>query len=147
MWILRALANLLVYVAVGVALALVVAALWALVRGGNFAASFRIACYLFGGVMLVLAAGRPATVVQRRGDVRPTARGACVDDSEPSRPVTEHRGRLPADGHRAARTGRRARRPALSLRLESARPGAVSSVGRAPARQAGGHWFEPSTAH
>src|SRR4026209_2776735 len=26
-------------------------------------------------------------------------------------------------------------------------PGAVSSVGRAPARQAGGHWFEPSTAH
>jgi hypothetical protein len=25
--------------------------------------------------------------------------------------------------------------------------GAVSSVGRAPARQAGGHWFEPSTAH
>ena len=27
------------------------------------------------------------------------------------------------------------------------RPRAVSSVGRAPARQAGGHWFEPSTAH
>jgi hypothetical protein len=26
-------------------------------------------------------------------------------------------------------------------------PWAVSSVGRAPARQAGGHWFEPSTAH
>src|SRR6476469_6697465 len=25
--------------------------------------------------------------------------------------------------------------------------GAVSSAGRAPARQAGGHWFEPSTAH
>src|SRR2546426_5229932 len=29
--------------------------------------------------------------------------------------------------------------------LQGAR--AVSSVGRAPARQAGGHWFEPSTAH
>src|SRR6185312_7972402 len=28
-----------------------------------------------------------------------------------------------------------------------ARARAVSSVGRAPARQAGGHWFEPSTAH
>ena len=28
-----------------------------------------------------------------------------------------------------------------------AAPRAVSSVGRAPARQAGGHWFEPSTAH
>jgi hypothetical protein len=27
------------------------------------------------------------------------------------------------------------------------RPGAFSSVGRAPARQAGGHWFEPSNAH
>ena len=26
-------------------------------------------------------------------------------------------------------------------------PGAFSSVGRAPARQAGGHWFEPSNAH
>ena len=31
--------------------------------------------------------------------------------------------------------------------LDCPRPGAVSSVGRAPARQAGGHWFEPSTAH
>ena len=27
------------------------------------------------------------------------------------------------------------------------RLGALSSVGRAPARQAGGHWFEPSSAH
>ena len=36
----------------------------------------------------------------------------------------------------------RFRRPA---RLKT--PRAVSSVGRAPARQAGGHWFEPSTAH
>jgi hypothetical protein len=26
-------------------------------------------------------------------------------------------------------------------------PGAVSSVGRAPALQAGGRWFEPGTAH
>src|SRR5205085_660701 len=31
--------------------------------------------------------------------------------------------------------------------LCSAAPRAVSSVGRAPARQAGGRWFEPSTAH
>jgi hypothetical protein len=38
--------------------------------------------------------------------------------------------------------------------LGAARPGArltvpraLSSVGRAPARQAGGHWFEPSSAH
>ena len=31
--------------------------------------------------------------------------------------------------------------------LQIGSTGAVSSVGRAPARQAGGHWFEPSTAH
>src|SRR6187455_756753 len=31
--------------------------------------------------------------------------------------------------------------------LQSHSTRAVSSVGRAPARQAGGHWFEPSTAH
>ena len=35
----------------------------------------------------------------------------------------------------------------LLRRVESPATGAVSSVGRAPARQAGGHWFEPSTAH
>src|SRR5690349_19471852 len=48
------------------------------------------------------------------------------------------------------------RRPAAKPTVDFARfpealrwapTGAVSSVGRAPARQAGGHWFEPSTAH
>src|SRR3712207_8661684 len=33
--------------------------------------------------------------------------------------------------------------PAILLRP----PRAISSAGRAPARQAGGHWFEPSIAH
>ena len=39
--------------------------------------------------------------------------------------------------------------PAPALRPLDTRPlsRAVSSAGRAPARQAGGHWFEPSTAH
>src|SRR5437660_909456 len=37
--------------------------------------------------------------------------------------------------------------PERRPRLSCAEAGAVSSVGRAPARQAGGHWFEPSTAH
>ena len=38
--------------------------------------------------------------------------------------------------------------PAARLRLDCpSAMRAVSSVGRAPARQAGGHWFEPSTAH
>ena len=40
----------------------------------------------------------------------------------------------------------RALRPVDLLKLESL-PRAHSSVGRAPARQAGGHWFEPSCAH
>ena len=57
MWILRALAHLLLHVAVGVACALVVAALWALARGGSFLDAFRIGCYVFGGVMFLLAAG------------------------------------------------------------------------------------------
>ena len=35
----------------------------------------------------------------------------------------------------------------LENRLQISHFWAVSSVGRAPARQAGGHWFEPSTAH
>ena len=51
-------------------------------------------------------------------------------------------------GHDDQRDDHRGRRlqPLLSrAKLET--PGAVSSVGRAPARQAGGHWFEPSTAH
>ena len=43
------------------------------------------------------------------------------------------------------RGGARVGGRAPSLRCRD--PRAVSSVGRAPARQAGGHWFEPSTAH
>ena len=40
------------------------------------------------------------------------------------------------------------RAPKVDLRSATlTAAGAVSSVGRAPARQAGGHWFEPSTAH
>ena len=43
--------------------------------------------------------------------------------------------------------GRAAKRCKTALSLQNLTIGAVSSVGRAPARQAGGHWFEPSTAH
>ena len=45
--------------------------------------------------------------------------------------------------------GRRRREPQVRARSfgRLRTPRAVSSVGRAPARQAGGHWFEPSTAH
>ena len=51
-------------------------------------------------------------------------------------------------GHDDQRHNDRGRRlqPLLS-QAKLSTPGAVSSVGRAPARQAGGHWFEPSTAH
>jgi drug/metabolite transporter (DMT)-like permease len=37
--------------------------------------------------------------------------------------------------------------PVVQRRLQSLAARAVSSAGRAPARQAGGHWFDPSTAH
>ncbi|MDX6449315.1 MAG: hypothetical protein QOG29_169 [Gaiellaceae bacterium] len=70
MWILRALAQLLVHVAVGVACALVAAALWALARGGSFLDAFRIGCYVFGGLMFLLAAGgqqRSYDVVETSG--------------------------------------------------------------------------------
>src|SRR6478672_8335004 len=38
-------------------------------------------------------------------------------------------------------------RTRVTLSYNSRRDRALSSVGRAPARQAGGHWFEPSSAH
>ena len=43
--------------------------------------------------------------------------------------------------------GGAAERAKSTFPLQNPTVGAVSSVGRAPARQAGGHWFEPSTAH
>src|SRR5437879_7343556 len=55
------------------------------------------------------------------------------------------------DNRFATRSGDRERRDSLCRPRGAGgtipRAGAVSSVGRAPARQAGGHWFEPSTAH
>ena len=41
----------------------------------------------------------------------------------------------------------RPRRPTDARAILGLLSRAVSSAGRAPARQAGGHWFEPSTAH
>src|SRR4051794_4872278 len=43
--------------------------------------------------------------------------------------------------------GERSSRSRRHKCLQTGTPREVSSVGRAPARQAGGHWFEPSTAH
>ncbi|MDH4177554.1 MAG: hypothetical protein OEW31_09460 [Thermoleophilia bacterium] len=42
--------------AVGLAVALAVAALWALARGGGFAEALSIACFVVGGLALMLAA-------------------------------------------------------------------------------------------
>jgi len=42
--------------AVGLVLALVVAALWALARGGRFSEALSIACFVVGGLALMLAA-------------------------------------------------------------------------------------------
>src|SRR5829696_5028468 len=57
----------------------------------------------------------------------------------------QRRRRCGYDDERHNDRGRRLQ-PLLS-QAKLSTPGAVSSVGRAPARQAGGHWFEPSTAH
>ena len=101
---------------------------------------------------------------------RATARSSCSTSPGPSAPSTPI-SRTSASGRRPRREGRAARarrvhgqllgnasalraearrrrgRPDSLPRLESPAARAVSSVGRAPARQAGGHWFEPSTAH
>ena len=68
------------------------------------------------------------------------ARAGTPPGREPSSLLAEHRAEL-----KAYAAKRQAVEP--SPRLNCPATGAVSSVGRAPARQAGGHWFEPSTAH
>ena len=110
-----------------------------------------------------LPAGSPATRATATSS-RSTWAAATRSSTRISRartvvpgPVAGHRGadrrgRLHRLVHRHAPPFRAApeRRPDRSRavpRLESLPARAVSSVGRAPARQAGGHWFEPSTAH
>src|SRR5207249_2802876 len=64
-----------------------------------------------------------------------TPRSAYTRVVTPTSPVRHHKPRRPQT------------RVPPKARLSWSLPWAVSSVGRAPARQAGGHWFEPSTAH
>ena len=76
-------------------------------------------------------------VVDRHGRRRPG-----------DRPLPLRRlGAPPAPGLRTAQA--HLTRPGLPAQRRWYHPprGAISSVGRAPARQAGGHWFEPSIAH
>ena len=76
----------------------------------------------------------------------------CRGDSSGAlgEPLFELRRSLVGHGHRVDDHDRHCSHPTgfrRTLGYTATRPGAVSSVGRAPARQAGGHWFEPSTAH
>ena len=105
----------------------------------------------YGNVVVVDVGGRLLEAVRppERGRRRTRPVGQC-------RNAPGH-GRLHGLVHRHAPPFRappreRAGRPGAvhtlaAARLHCHRPGAVSSVGRAPARQAGGRWFEPSTAH
>jgi hypothetical protein len=56
-------------------------------------------------------------------------------------------GKLPSDTEVARRSDQLPTEATAEDLRKQDKIGAVSSVGRAPARQAGGHWFEPSTAH
>ena len=79
---------------------------------------------------------------------RPRRRRACDPRRRPEsnrctrlcRPLRSHSATAPGARHIL---GVARARPVLPLRP----PRAISSAGRAPARQAGGHWFEPSIAH
>jgi hypothetical protein len=65
--------------------------------------------------------------------------------SGPPPPVQCRPDRVGLPGNRGVVNQPGRRRP--SARRYHPHPRAVSSAGRAPALQAGGHWFEPSTAH
>ncbi len=78
----------LIRLVVGLALALAVAGLWALARGGAFVDAFAIACFLVGGLTLMLAAaGSPS----RRDSVSWTQKWAFGDtfgENRSARPDT-----------------------------------------------------------
>ena len=52
----NAVARFVVQLVIGVLLALVVAALWALAKGGAFVSAFHVGLYVFGGIALLLGA-------------------------------------------------------------------------------------------
>ena len=115
---------------------------------------------------------RLAALERRRDDAAPghraarrapAALGRRQRRARPARRGRRHRHGRRRPGDRALPLRRLGAPPAAGLRAAQAhltRPGrpaqrrwyhpprgAISSVGRAPARQAGGHWFEPSIAH
>jgi hypothetical protein len=113
-------------------------------------------------------AARPRRGRLRRGHRRldrgDGPRGEAHRDDERRQPRRRRRLRLgssprPPDARPDARDPRPSRRGAAAPERESAArpvvpgagtlspPRAISSAGRAPPRQGGGHWFEPSIAH
>jgi len=67
MWVVRELLRLLFQIAVAIAIAIVLAGLLALVSSGGFAHALRIAFFLIGGLLILLAGtGNRATMANRR---------------------------------------------------------------------------------
>lgn len=66
MWIVRELFRLLSRVAVGIAIAIVIAGIKALVSGGDTFWTFRIICMLLGGLYLLLGAAGTGSAASRR---------------------------------------------------------------------------------
>jgi hypothetical protein len=66
-WVIRELSRFLFRISFGAALAILVAGVWALASGSDFAHSLRIMLFLFGALLLMLAgAGNRASATNRR---------------------------------------------------------------------------------
>ena len=93
----------------------------------------------------------PADLGRRQRRARPARRGRRHRHGRRrpgDRPLPLRRLRAPpAPGLRTAQAHLTRRGLPAQRRWYHPPRGAISSVGRAPARQAGGHWFEPSIAH
>ncbi len=90
----------------------------------------------------------PSRGRSRRGESFPLATHSVRLLRLAVRPTPDPRlARIDPDCALLEELGERRSREIQAKCLQIGTIGAVSSVGRAPARQAGGHWFEPSTAH
>jgi hypothetical protein len=88
MWVVRELLRLIFHIAVAVAIAIVVAGLWALVSSGSFVHALRIAFFLVGALLLLLSGtGNRGTMSNRRVMRWSIMSGFFGSDSFPMKPT------------------------------------------------------------
>jgi hypothetical protein len=73
--VLRALAHFLLQLAIALAVASVIAAIWALLHGGAFVHAFGVACLIFGGLALLFGAFGIGGMSPSMGLVETSGRG------------------------------------------------------------------------